>query len=359
MANSSGAYDRDQPDRYDGHWQDTVDLLRLMQSDYEGARAQLDRVSQSLADSESLLNERLQYALMESTGCRTLCLAPSQLGAAVSLLGGVVLGEIAPPRALPRTARLEVRCLGTFDVSSRGRSVIRWQSSKARTVFQYLLVRPGEPVPREILMEALWPECDPQAAGNNLKAAVHGLRQTLGGILDDGDAQAGILFVQGRYQLSRGVELWLDVDEFEQHWTAGRRLEKQGRPADAVLEFEAAAALYRGDYLQDEPYEEWTLLRREKLRDIYFAVAGRLADNAMSVGDYEAAIAYCQKVTDKDPCREDVYRRLMRCYSRLGQRHRALRWYEICRRTVRAELDAEPDPETEALYRRLLANEAL
>ena len=359
MASSSGADDRDQPNRYNGHWQDTVDLLRLMQSDYEGARAQLDRVSQSLADREGLLNERLQYALLQSTGCRTLCLAPSQLGAAVSLLGGVVLGEIAVPGALPRAARLEVRCLGTFAVSCRGKTIARWQSGKARAVFQYLVLRPGEPVPREVLMEALWPECDPQAAANNLKAAVHGLRQALAGILDDGDAQAGILFVQGRYQLSPGVELWLDVDEFEQHWAAGRRLEREGRRADAVREFELAAALYRGDYLQDEPYEEWTLLRRERLRDVFFAVVSRLADHAMTAGDYETAIANCQRIVDGDPGREDVYRRLMRCYSRLGQRHRALRWYEICRRAMRAELDAEPEPETEALYRRLLANETL
>ncbi len=359
MASSSGAHDRDQPETYNGRWQDTVDLLRLMQSDYEGARAQLDRVSQSLADRENLLNERLQYALLQSSGCRTLCLAPSQLGAAVSLLGGVVLGEIATPPAVPRTARLEVRCLGAFEVACRGNTITRWQSSKSRTVLQYLLVRPGEPVPREVLMEALWPECDPQAAGNNLKAAVHGLRQTLAAILDDGDVQAGILFTQGRYQLSRSVELWLDVDEFEQRWATGRRLEKEGRNVEAIREFELAAALYQGDYLQDEPYEEWTLLRREKLRDIFFTIAGRLADHAMTTGDYEAAIAHCQQVIDRDPCREDVYRRLMRCYSRFGQRHRALRWYEICRRTVRAELDAEPDPETQTLYRRLMNNETL
>ena len=356
MASNSGAYDRDQSFP-EGHWQDTVDLLRLMQSDYEGARAQLDRVSQSLSDRENLLNERLRYALLQSSGCRTLCLAPSQLGAAVSLLGGVVLGEITAPPAVPRAARLEVRCLGTFEVACQGKTISRWQSSKARTVLQYLLVRPGEPVPREVLMEALWPECDPLAAGNNLKAAVHGLRHVLAAILEDSDPQAGILFTHGRYQLSRTAGIWLDVDEFEQHWAAGRRLEKDGRTAEAIHEFELAAALYRGDYLQDEPYEEWTLLRREKLRDIFFAVAGRLADHAMTAGDCEAAIAYCQQIIDRDPCREDVYRRLMLCYSRIGQRYRALRWYEICRRTMQAELDAEPEPETQALYRRLTNNE--
>jgi DNA-binding SARP family transcriptional activator len=92
---------------------------------------------------------------------------------------------------------------------------------------------------------------------------------------------------------------------------------------------------------------------------MFFAVAGRLADHAMATGDLETAIAHCQRIIDKDRCREDVYRRLMLCYSRLGQRHRALRWFEVCRRTLQDELEAEPDPDTQALYRRLLANDPL
>ena len=56
---------------------------------------------------------------------------------------------------------------------------------------------------------------------------------------------------------------------------------------------------------------------------------------------------------------KDAYRQLMRCYSRLGQRNRALRWYEICRRTIQAELDVTPDQETTALYHQLLRNEPI
>jgi DNA-binding SARP family transcriptional activator len=360
MENEAGIHLWDEPSDRGGDvpWQDTIDLLRLVQGDYEGARKQLEKVSQTLADREAIVNERLQYALLQSSGCRTLCLVPYRVGVS-SFLGKAVLGEVARPRTLPKTAYLEVRCLGRFEISYQGNTVTRWQSIKAKSVFQYLMTQPREPVIKDVLMEALWPDHDPQAASNNLKAAVHGLRQTLSQLFDKRDAAAHVLFVQGSYLINREIELRVDVEQFEQHWVTGRRLEKEGKLSEAIHEFELAQALYRGDYLQDEPYEEWTLLRREALKDTYVTTLTKLADYAMDSADYEGCIIYCQKILVKDSCREDAYRQLMRCYSRLEQRNRGLRWYEICRRTLKAELDTDPDHDTDALYQSLLRNERI
>lgn len=106
--------------------------------------------------------------------------------------------------------------------------------------------------------------------------------------------------------------------------------------------------------MEENPYEEWTLLRREALKDTYLAVLGKLADYSLQAADYESCIVYCQKTLVRDACREDAYRRLMRSYSRLGQRYQALRWYRICKRVIQTELETSPDPETVALYHQIL-----
>lgn len=339
-------------------WQDTIHLLKLVRSDYQGARKQLEQVNHTLAQREALVSQHLQHAFLASGGYRTLCLvAPG--ATTESQMGKAVLGGAIPDNILPDTIRLEVRCLGRFEVRSTLRRVERWHSTKAKSVFQFLMTRSREPVIKDILMEALWPDCAPQAASNNLKAAIHGLRQTLNGIFNQKESFPCVLFLQGSYRMNPVIELWIDVEEFEQHWALGRRLEKEGKLAESVREFELVESLYRGDYLEDEPYEEWTLLRREALKDTYLIVLGKLADHSMSAGDYESCIVYCQKILAKDSCREDAYRRLMRCYSRLGQRNRALRWYEICNQTTQAELDAAPDHETTALHQQLLRDEAI
>lgn len=361
MENVTDSDGWDKPNDFgsNAQWQDTVDLLRLMQSDYAGARKRLESVSHTLAERETLVNQHLQYALLTSGGYHTLCLMPYASGTAGSQIGKTVLGQVTRPSAPPKAMRLEVRCLGRFEVCSEWWRVERWQSVKAKSVFQYLMTRSREPVIKEILMETLWPDCDPRAASNNLKAAMHGLRQTLSNIFNTKDNFPYILFLQGNYRMNPEIELWVDVEQFEKHWLLGRHLEQEGKLAEAIREFELAESLYRGDYLEDEPYEEWTLLRREALKDEYVIVLGKLASYSMEIADHEGCIIYCQKILAKDPCREDAYRQLMRCYSHLGHRNRALHWYEICRRTIKAELDTTPDHETTALYHQLSRNEAI
>lgn len=345
---------------YGEEWQDAIHLLKLVQSDYQGARKQLEEMTHTLAEREASVSQRLQYALVSHGGYRTLCLVPYGGGTGLSQIGRVILGEMSRPSDLPKLMRLEVRCLGRFEVRSIRKPVERWQSVKAKSVFQYLMARPREPVIKDMLMETLWPDCDPRSAGNNLKAAIHGLRLTFNQLFDGAaESFAYIVFQQGSYLMNPEIELWVDVEDFEHHWTAGRRLEREGKLADAVREFSLAEELYRGDYLKDEPYEEWTLLRREALKDIYITILNKLAGYSVESADYESCIGYCQKILAKDPCREDAYRQLMRCHSRLGQRSRALRWYKICRQTIQSELSTAPDDETSTLYNRLLRNESV
>ena len=64
----------------------------------------------------------------------------------------------------------------------------------------------------------------------------------------------------GAYRLDQEIRLWLDVDEFELHAAAGRRLEAAGELAGAVAAYERAVALYQGDFLADDPYEDWPVL---------------------------------------------------------------------------------------------------
>jgi len=342
-----------------GQWQDTIQLLRLVQSDYQGVRRQLENVDNTLAERESLVNRRIQYALQISGGYQTLRLLPYAAGRPVARIGKIILGELVQPKVLPKSIHLEVRCLGRFEILSTWKQVERWQSVKAKSVLQYLMMRPRKPVIKEVLMEALWPDFDPRAASNNLKAAVHSLRRTLGGILESKKGFPCIIFLQGAYLINPEIDLWVDIDEFQRHWALGRRLEREGKSSEAIREYDMAEALYRGDYLEDEPYEEWTLLRREALKDTYLLILSRLADYSIKNADYDSCIIYSQKILVKDSCREDAYRRLMCCHSRLGQRNRALRWYEICRQTIQTELDAIPDGETSALYHRLLKNEPI
>jgi two-component SAPR family response regulator len=342
-----------------GQWENNIALLRSIQDDYQGTRKQLEQVSQRLAEKEAWLDRHLKQAHLPSITFQPLSLVEYKVINPINQLGKTILGGTSRPPKIPHSDCLYVRCLGRFNVRSEFGQIDRWRSVKARSVFQYLLIRPRAPALKEMIMEALWPECSALAAANNLKAAVHQLKLTLNDLGGKKPDFQPVLFLQGSYALNQETNLWIDVEEFEKHWACGRRLEKAQHLAEAMQEYEKAEALYQGDYLDEERYTDWTILRRETLKDIYLVVLNKLAGYGILIHDFERCIHYSQKMLDKDNCHEDAYRWLMYCYARLGQKNRALRWYEVCCRVIRSEMDAEPDKRTTGLFHHILKDEEI
>jgi len=263
----------------------------------------------------------------------------------------------AAPAAAPAggagPAGLRLLCLGPFEAYWAGAPVAQLRASKGRAILKYLAARPRQPVLRDVLLEALWPETAPEVANNRLKVALHHLRQvcTAAG---PGAADC-VVFRDGGYALNPRVPLWSDLEAFEAAWRAGARLERAGQPARAAPLFAEAVALYRGDFLEEDPFEEWTLLRREELKDLYLTMLGKLSAHHFANGDLERAAEGWTRVVAKDPCREDAYRALMLCCARRGQRALALRWFALCAQFLRDQLRVDPEPETLALHRAIRA----
>lgn len=314
-------------------------ILRQVRRDYRGGRLLVQSIEETFAQREQELERLSRDLALDRSTASVRSPSPTVRWADPGIKEG---------------HRLVVHLLGPFRLSVDGRAITGWPSSRAKLLFRYLVSYRQRRIPRDQLMEALWPEADPHASSNSLRVAVHALRQLLAADGDDRTKGAFILFEDGAYTWSSRLDFWVDVEQFERHWQAGRRLEKEGGWDEAVQEFEAAESLYQGDFLEDDPYEEWTLLRREALKDIQLALLAKLSERCFNLGDYEGCILRCQKILERDPCREDVYQWLMRCHARQGQMGRARHWYEMHVRILRQELDLSPSQQVVSLYRELL-----
>jgi len=247
---------------------------------------------------------------------------------------------------------LRVQCLGELKVSSSTGKVQSWRNKSAKLMFEYLIAKRGAPVTREALIEMLWPDQAPEPAFNNLKVVVYRLRETLKPLFDT-DKLPVVVYKEDRYVINPDIFLDLDFVAFERHWKHGKALESSGRLAEAITEYEQAVQLYLGDFLEEELYQEWTIQQREALKDFYMHILDKLAATAINSGDYEQCIEYCHKILAKDASIEDIYRRLMLCYSRLGQPGNALKCYERCSQVISAEMGIQVASETTALYNRI------
>jgi ATP/maltotriose-dependent transcriptional regulator MalT/DNA-binding SARP family transcriptional activator len=200
-------------------------------------------------------------------------------------------------RTKPRSA--SVRTLGGFELVRDGGTVplAEWGSRKARDTLKILIARRGR-VPRDQLIDLLWPDDDPVPAGRRLSVAISTIRAVLdpGHRLDAGHYLAGnrdaVWLVDGG--------LAIDVETFLADAADGLTLAAAGRLEEAGSRLRSAEAAYRGDFLVEDAYEDWAVGLREEARQTYVGVGHELARIAAAQSDHVAAAGYLRRVLQQD-----------------------------------------------------------
>jgi LuxR family maltose regulon positive regulatory protein len=259
--------------------------------------------------------------------------------------------ELSDGREVPAAVHpaLRARFFGHFELLCDEEPVHLGRNGKALSILKYLLANRSRPVSQDHLMGWLWPESSLKKARWSLNSAIYGLRKLLDSF-PSSDSPTYVLLEEGYYRLSPEIRVATDVDEFDERYERGRRLEKTNRTQQAANEYEKAVELYRGEYLLEDLYEDWTMVERERLSNAYVDMLDRLALYYMERGQPRDSVRCCYKVLEKDRCNEHSHRFLMRCHWQLGQRGRALRQYRLCEKILGQEYGTAPSPETRALY---------
>lgn len=301
---------------------------------------------------------RSSWLAQASAEYERLSAALSALGSQLSALGARAqvseVGNLIPDRsgedlfAHAHDTAIRASLLGGFALQVGGQDLCANAPGKAQTVLKYLISNRKRPTPKDMLLDLLWPGDDPSIASSRLRGVMHTLRKC---VTTEGlGFHDLVLFSGSNFHINTAASLWVDVEEFEARWRSGWRLGRAGYTSEAIYEYEQAEALYSGDFLEDDPYADWTLLRREALRDAYSTILTMLAQMAIASGDHTGAIMWAQKLLAQDNCREDAYRFLMMSHGQLGQHSRAAYWYHLCLRTLGRELAIEPSVATRELY---------
>jgi DNA-binding SARP family transcriptional activator len=266
-----------------------------------------------------------------------------------------VLSGMTPPsreeqkeRAFPT---LVIYCLGPFRVYLDDQPIEDWPNSKGKSIFKYLVAHCERPVAKEVLMEVFWPGAHPDAARNNLNVAIYSLRQALR--QEKQTSFSHIIFQDDCYLLNPDLQTWVDYQAFVEHLESAQALDRHGELVAAIREYRAAEALYQGEFLEDDRYEDWLVPQRQSLQDQCLSLLDRLSRYYLNKEDYATCAMVCGKMLSIDPCREEAHRRLMRCYSRQDQHYLAVRQYHLCVERLKQELDVAPAPGTTHLYERI------
>ncbi len=252
--------------------------------------------------------------------------------------------------AEPTSSDILAHVLGGFRVVVRGRPLAdaAWRRRKARQLFKALLARPQRRLTKDEAVDLFWPDSDPGAASTNLRTAVHAIRQALESVAAPGDL---VVADRDGVGLRPDLKVWVDADAFE-------KLAAEAHQADDPLPLiEQANALYAGDYLPEDLYDDWTVERREALKRAWTELQFARARADEQRGNPDGAAGTLERLLGADACDERAGQELMRLLARQGRRSDAVRVYQRLEQALRAELDLEPSPTTAELHHQIAAGE--
>ncbi|HEY3870945.1 MAG TPA: BTAD domain-containing putative transcriptional regulator [Actinocrinis sp.] len=220
-----------------------------------------------------------------------------------------------------------------------------------RTLLAALLLHADSVVSADRLAQYLWDGRQPTSATASLYNQVMRLRHNLGGYGDRIKALTPGYLIR----LEPGE---LDVQQFEQRCSDGRRALLEERWEQASQQCAAALELWRGEPLADVPStslrDAW-LPRLEQLRAQ--ALEWRIeADLHRGLGG-ELVLELTGLVREL-PLRERFRAQLVLALARAGRQAEALTAYQDARRVLIDELGIEPGPELQQLQQRVLAGDA-
>ncbi|MBI9088133.1 MAG: transcriptional regulator [Desulfobacterium sp.] len=252
---------------------------------------------------------------------------------------------------------LTIHLFGTFQVLKGDREIPpgAWKSSKALTIFKYLAAnRKMGFIQRDVLIELLWPEEDIKKTGKRFNMAMSALRKILEPDISPKAASAYIERRNNAYRLNPGVGGTIDVEDFLVAFTAGEKSADKS-PDASIHHFRTGESLYKGPFLEENPYDDWCIREREHLNEKHLSLLRAIMNFHDAQRDYAGGIKYGEKFLTADPFDERIHRKLMEFYANLGNNPGVIRAFDRCKATARA-MDCPLSKETVSLFNRLIPN---
>ena len=246
--------------------------------------------------------------------------------------------------------KLKIHLLGTTAVTRPEGIKVEgelWRRIKVRALLAYLALQKDRPVPRETLVELLWPELDYNAALRNLNTTVYNLRKSLEPQLNRVANSAYVIYEGGNYFLNSDIEHWLDVDIFEEYI---KRARFAATNHAAIKAYKKAEALYRGEYLADlQTTAVWSAAEHIRLQELYLTALEELGSHHENIQEGTQAKEYYLKALSVDCLRESTVQKLMKLSMKQGDFATARSHCIRLVRCLKQELDMVPSPITQAL----------
>ncbi|MCU1502845.1 MAG: cyclase, partial [Ilumatobacteraceae bacterium] len=216
-----------------------------------------------------------------------------------------------------------------------------------------LVVRAGEVVPADTLVDAVWPERPPATAIGILQNYISQLRKAIEPGVSSGATPRMLVTAEPGYRLvipSQDLDAW----RFERLLAEGRAAVRDGRAAAAVELLAEGLALWRGPALADVADAEPVRHEAQRLDALRVSAVEARLEADVALGRHHELVAELEGLVAVYPLRERLWALLMVCLYRAGRQADALAAFQRLRRRLADELGLDPSSELAQLERDIL-----
>jgi DNA-binding SARP family transcriptional activator/streptogramin lyase len=243
---------------------------------------------------------------------------------------------------------VELRILGPFQAFDDSGREVGLPTGRERALLAALVLRRGEVVSVDALLEALWGDAAPSTAVKAVQGYVSHLRRVLG-------SDGAIVTQPPGYVLRIPAEA-VDAQQFESLAAEGWRTLEDDRGA-ALATFDRALALWRGPALAEFAYADFAQHEITRLEELRLETLEGRFEAMLRLGRHGAVVAELETRAAEHPLRERLRGQLMLALYRSGRQADALEVYRKGRRLMADELGLEPGAELQRLERAILSQD--
>src|SRR5690349_2386539 len=245
---------------------------------------------------------------------------------------------------------MRFRILGPLEVlSPEGWTAI--SAPKWRSLLAVLLLRQGQLIPTETLIDELWGDSPPGTANNLVSIYVHRLKKVIG------DTEGRMLLYRAPGYMLRVASGDVDLEQFEALAAEGTRVLAAGRAERAAELLGEALELWRGGLLTDVPQTPLLATHADRTAELWLTTTELRAEADLACGRAVQVIPELRGLVLEHPLRERLWALLIRALEAAGRRAQALEVYAQARQVISDELGVDPGSELQRLYAQLLADD--
>jgi DNA-binding SARP family transcriptional activator len=229
---------------------------------------------------------------------------------------------------------IRIEMLGAFRLKVDGQTKPVSISQKAGSLLAYLAYHVGEEIPRDVLIEVLWPEVDSDAGRVRLRTVLSELRKLF--VTSSGIEIPAFKASRASVALD-GTLAQTDVEDL--------RRAVDSRDVD---ELDRLLAKPNSELLPGA-YDDWVGQARLEIAQLRARGTTRLVAHLRETGQLERAAETALRRVQREPLNEEAHCEVMRLHVETGRPAAALRQYGELERLLREELDVEPGVEAQSL----------